>query len=244
MSKDHHNDLDPLDRSNTGMNAKLIQPIYQAGKKLATRIHPRVWAITGILTVILVLLLIVYVGVMFLVDKDTVAQAETITVDQALRAPFDLDNRVLLAEDMPIDDVLPDSFGDFQQLTETEGETLSFGRLTSCLVDNGTFECNITYRPQYQATTRYSDNNGNTIEVVVANYWNERITTEAMVDAVHSAGEFSRVGDFVVAVGEIDYFYSTTSDWFSFTWAHGAWMFSVSAETPESLTSAVQAFPY
>lgn len=241
MTNDDRYTVDPSDKS---MISQFVQPIYRVAKPFVTRIHPRVWAITGVLTGILTLLLIIYVGVTLLVDKEPVVQAKTITVDQALRAPFDLDNHLPLADDTPIDNVLPDTFGEFHRVEASGMELPTVARLISCLIDDGAFECQMNYRPQHQIIAYYADAEGNIIEVAVANYWNERVKSETMVDAVHSAGIFSRVGDFVVSATEVDYFYSTTSDWFSFTWGRGAWIFSISASTPDLLTTSVEAFPY
>lgn len=221
-----------------------VLPVFNVGKKLVRKIHPRVWAITGIMMSVLVLLLVVYTALSFLTGGDEpVVEADTITFAEALSSPFDLNDRALLDPNMHINDVLPVSFGDFQRVTNTE-EMGSFSRLTSCLTNSGTYQCALEYAPQYNLATYYMDNEGNVIEVMVANYWNDDLATETMDDAVSHARTFSRVGNFVVGAGEIDYFYSTTRNWFSFTWGHGAWVFSISASSPDILENAVQALPY
>ncbi len=221
-----------------------VLPVFNVGKTFAQKIHPRVWAITGIMMSVLVLLFVVYAGLSLLTGGDEpVVEADTITFANALSSPFDLNDRALLDPNTHINDVLPVSFGDFQRVTNPEAME-PFSRLTSCLTNTGTSQCALEYTPQYNLATHYIDSEGNVIEVMVTNYWNEDLATETMDDAVSHARTFSRVGNFVVGAGEIDYFYSTTSNWFSFTWGHGAWVFSISASYPEVLENAVQALPY
>jgi hypothetical protein len=220
-----------------------ILPVYERIVKSLKRVHPRVWAISGIMVSILVLLLVVYATISVIVGDEPVAEAETITVAQALSAPFNLNDRAVVDSQATLSAVVVPSFGDFTRVLELD-ESASYGRLTSCLVNDGGFTCDLEYTPQYSNASFYTDSKGNTIEVVVANYWNDLLTSETMVDAVNQARAFSRVGNFVVGAGELDYFYNTTRLWFSFTWGHGSWVYSISASNPDVLQAAVQAFPY
>lgn len=220
-----------------------VLPVYERGVALVKRIHPRVWAITGIMVSILVLLIVVYAGISLFTGEEPVEEPATITIAEALRAPYDLNEKSTLDPEAALGDVIPQNFGDFTRVVNVEADA-TFGRLTNCLVDNGFFECGLDYTPQYSNASFYEDSRGNRIEVVAANYWNEESTSDTMYDAVGVARTFSRVGNFVVGVGEIEYFYSTTRNWFSFTWGHGAWIFSVSASNADVLELALQSLPY
>lgn len=258
MSEHHKQVFDPKEegiRGNIGVAGLLVAamgervgrnyvlPIYERGTGLVKRIHPRIWAITGIMVSILVLLIVVYAAISLLTGEEPIEEPATITIAEALRAPYDLEEKSTLDPEATLGDIIPASFGDFTRVTAVEADA-TFGRLTNCLVDNGFFECNLDYTPQYSNASFYEDSKGNRIEVVVANYWNEESASETMYDVVGVARTFSRVGNFVVGVGEIEYFYSTTRNWFSFTWGHGAWIFSISAQTPSVLEDTLSVMPY
>jgi|GEM_PF-6861156 len=91
----------------------------------------------------------------------------------------------------------------------------------------------------------YEDANGAAIHVVAAQFKPELATTMQVMNALKAVADaVGRTGNYVIGVGAVDYFYSSTPDLYSFTWAHNGWVYSIASPEMSQLEKAVQGFAY
>jgi len=97
----------------------------------------------------------------------------------------------------------------------------------------------------YLTSGFYNDNNGAAVHVVAAQFKPELATTQDVMTALKAvADSIGRTGNYVIGVGAVDYFYSSTPDLYSFTWAHNGWVYSIASPDMAQLEKAVKGFAY
>jgi hypothetical protein len=126
----------------------------------------------------------------------------------------------------------------------TEGCLFSFkadGAPTPCIAH----EVRYITSGVYQYTT--DDQSVYSLNVVMALFDNDANATAAVKHLLQrSRGDNQvSVGNYVMDVHEVDYFYSRTGkSIFTFTWSHGSWVYAVTGNTFDAVENLVKALPF
>lgn len=171
------------------------------------------------------------------------------SAQQVFDAPYEIDQRQMPVDGTAPTDFLPATIGESYALVSNtvpldEGthkvNPNAVGALHMCVVD---FEnsCTLQYAPQQYTFGRYADANQDTVQVFVGNYWTPETAEITMIELITRSRTMGYVGNFVSSgLGVVDYFYSTSNGWYSFTWTRGAWVISISGRSREAVETAVQ----
>ncbi len=117
------------------------------------------------------------------------------------------------------------SAADFDPLAETNTGCLPFpvAYLTSGLYEGG----------------------ASPIHLVAAQFDPVEVLTGNVMKSLKSQAErIGRMGNYVIGVGTVDFFYSSTPDLYSITWAHDGWVYTISTPDMNQLEKMLEAFPY
>ncbi len=171
------------------------------------------------------------------------------SAQQLFAAPFEIDQRQMPSDGSDPNIYLPQTIGESYAFVSNtvpvdEGtqkvSPTAVGSLHRCMVDFDN-SCTLQYAPQYYTLGRYSDANQEVVQVFVGNYWTPETAQVTVTELITRSRTFGYVGNFVSGgLGTVDYFYSTSNGWYSFTWTRGAWVISISAKSREAVETAVE----
>ncbi len=163
----------------------------------------------------------------------------------ALQGPYNLEARPLPALDADLTTLLPGVVGAYTLLTDVQADP---GQLGTCLQQAGTEGalCEVTYHPvnltmgQYQAVA-----NAPPVTVVVAQFYDEAQSAQAMAELIQYSRATGRVGNYTLRrVRPVDYYYSTSKGVYTFTWSKGVYVYVVSGASMTDVDAFVKNFPY
>jgi hypothetical protein len=187
---------------------------------------------------------------------------------EALQAPYELSARpVPLPGDETVT-VLPAAAGDYTlqaetvqivapgmpapvQAAATEQETAPAPAVANffvgqCLLNAAQPETETPctgVAPLYLTFGTYGSG-GTLLDAAAARFDSAANAREAMKSLRQFSGANEAVGNYAVGVGEVDFFYSSTGERYTFTWAHDTWVYTVSGAAFHELEKLVRAFPY
>ncbi|MCB9451110.1 MAG: hypothetical protein H6672_06700 [Anaerolineaceae bacterium] len=94
-------------------------------------------------------------------------------------------------------------------------------------------------------TTGMYEGNGSPIQVAAVQFDPAVTSTNDVMNSLKDYSEqIGRAGNYVIGINGADYFYSSTPELYSFTWAHNGWVYSMSGENLNELESMLKAFPF
>jgi|FLYN01.1.fsa_nt_gi hypothetical protein len=119
--------------------------------------------------------------------------------------------------------------------------------VSDCLYAGGTpvdkAAC-VTAAAQYIESGTYQNAEGTAIRVTVAQFASDSEATQVAKDLHRYAFTIGSVGNFALGVGQVDFFYSTITDQYSFVWSHENWVYTASGPVFDDVEALVKAFPY
>ncbi|MCQ3930716.1 MAG: hypothetical protein DPW16_09660 [Chloroflexi bacterium] len=224
-----------------------LQPVIERVQQVNPRVRALVLVVVS--SFVVLLLSMWFFSMIFNMGNEESTSPSVPSAQQVFAAPYDIDQRQL-----PVDGTDPNAF-----LPQTIGESYAFvttslpidsgtqkvnpnavGALHMCMVDFDN-SCTMQYTPQYYTLGRYADVNQEVVQVFVGNYWTPETAHITVTELITRSRTVGYVGNFVSGgLGTIDYFYSTSNGWYSFTWTRGAWVISVSGRSREALETAIQ----
>jgi hypothetical protein len=179
------------------------------------------------------------------------ARSEPFLVE-ALEAPYPLDERSLPVMAGGFQPVLPAAFGDFRAADKSPlDETLSVAN--RCLIglstDGDKAHCPRSNDALVTEYGRYFDSSDRPLDVVSALFDSDNAAAQTVQEVFRFVRSKGPIGNFSLeGVSSVDFFYGssrgTSEEWVALTWAHGPWVFSISAQSDSTLDAAVKAFPY
>ncbi len=157
-------------------------------------------------------------------------------LEEALVAPYDLEAQIIPASNSAASSLIPNAIGKYTNNNQAISQTAPSSPTNQCLLAIGyprdaigAPNCVRNYGTTGTAYGRYVTKDFRTADFVVARFASTAQAEGTMYDLLHHAREYGRVGNFSIgATGSVSYFYSSVRGWFSFTWSHGPWIFSVS----------------
>ena len=210
--------------------------------------HPRT---RGVLMVITSVIILAVVGIVISSEvRADIRAKQGPFLDDAVVAPHDLKDRVIPSYDQSAASLLPATIGDYELTSSAVTPDNPSSLMIHCQIGvrpnyNGVYNCSLMYGALDRAAGRYLGSRA--LDVAVSQYATEDAAQRSMVDMLHYARAQGEVGNFAVlnSGGPVDYFYSATrSGWYSLTWAHDRWIFTISTSSFKDLETAVLNFPY
>jgi len=205
------------------------------------RIPARAWIALGVLLLAISVLLAAYVGIRMLVNEGLGASSEPI----AIYSPLAMDARPIPAPDAEASDLLPDAFGAF--LARIGGSSAIDPQLWLhvCLDRSsiGALTCGLTHAPRQVAHRTYLSE-GQEIEVLAASFADEGAARAAISALTQYQNTYGRLRGYGLGAMAVTHVSGQLNGWHTYTWAHGAWVYSVAAPTAELAETAAAYFPY
>lgn len=169
---------------------------------------------------------------------------------EALVAPYDLEKREVPAQDVDASLLIPATIGKYQRNSQPITRGYPSSPTNQCLLGLGyeanTIDapnCNRSYGSTGVAYGRYVTGDWKNADLVIARFSNTTQAEGTMFDLLHHARKFGQVGNFSIGVGgEVSYFYSAVQLWYSFTWSHGPWIFSVSGPSLKYVEEIIEKY--
>lgn len=205
----------------------------------------------GLTLITISLVMMIFVGFFFAGEVRAYLEGEKVgpVLEEALADPYGLDGRFDPTEADTARSVLPSVVFNFNRTASVLSKENSSSLLNHCVLGIPVpFEydktCVRTIGALDTASARYMSRN-EMADLTVSRFTNEAAAERTMLELLHYAREIGQVGNFSVAgVGPVDYFYSLSRGWTSFTWSRGAWVYTVSASSFEALENIVNELNY
>jgi hypothetical protein len=188
----------------------------------------------------------------FLGDK--IAESRIPVLDEAIVAPYGLSERPFAPLDMQR---LPTSVGDFtltQAVSDGEIYNAVVGgyagpeySLSQCIITVSLQEmrpCMVTTRAQFLTGGYYANSAGVNVHLMAVRYATTAEIDETMRWMLNEARAVGAIGNFIIGVHDVDFYFSRTGSNFSFTYSHGNWMYVVSGASNPDVQAFVEAFEY
>ncbi len=185
---------------------------------------------------------------------------QTPTVSAAYMTILPLQTDVLLLDVASVETFVPGVTPKVEPATEasedaaapTIASQLESDLLGNCLWSAGDYNPNVKEQlaclklpAAYLTNGLYNNAGGAAIHVVAAQFKPEMATTQEVMTALKAvADSIGRTGNYVIGVGAVSYFYSSTPDLYSFTWSHNDWVYSIASPDMGQLEKAVKGFAY
>lgn len=204
----------------------------------------RVRGVTLIMTAIFMLLLVTLTMVNLFAKP---AKAEGPVLAAALVAPYEIETRPVPPIDVvDAQAILPAAFGEHtaENIAVPIDATSDLNRcLLSQMQPNIRPECSILYGPVGVGSGSYvAKTHG--VHIVAAYFGSGNSARAAMVDLVRYIRQVGQAGNYALSVTSVDFLYSYSNGWVSFTWRRGPWVFNISSQFFSGLEQAAEKFPY
>jgi hypothetical protein len=187
----------------------------------------------------------------------------------ALKSPYQLEARPLsmLAADQI--SILPATVGDYSVMGSTFQATpmpaqsdkdskvaapaqqlptsVVNAPLGNCLISavDGAVPSNCTgYNATFTTMGDYQNAKETTLNVTMAMFSSHAEASQVMKKLQQQALSQGSVGNYAIGVGQVDYFYSSQSNLYVFSWANGMSVFTASSSSFDDLEKFVKQFPY
>jgi hypothetical protein len=139
--------------------------------------------------------------------------------------------------------IVPAQIGDFTlQWNRTQSALLP-----QCLLHVGAEEqgkCKTSHTSEFIEAANFVDSADNTVNFVMAKFSTEEQAAETMDSVYGYARQIGRIGNFALLdMLKVDYFYSGTREFMSFTWINENWILSVSAKDFDTVDKFMEVFP-
>lgn len=186
----------------------------------------------------------------------------------ALKAPYSLEARLIPLPPADQSFVLPNTVGEYavmgslfqatpippQAAESTEPvpalpamTSVISSQVASCLstaLEGPTPTNCATYNASFVAAGDYQKAAGTSLNIVMAYFASHSDASEVMRSLQRQASTNGTVGNYAIGVGQVDYFYSSQSQLYVFTWANGAWVYTASSPSFDDLEAFIKQFPY
>jgi len=103
----------------------------------------------------------------------------------------------------------------------------------------------LPYEARYLTNGYYRDNGGALVHVSAVMFSQDVSPSVDVMTALKARADLiGRTGNYVIGVGPVDYFFSSTPELYTFTWAHNGWVYSISSPDMGVMEKAIRNFPY
>lgn len=184
----------------------------------------------------------------------------------AIKAPYQLETRLIPM--LPADQgfLLPISFGEYSassipfQATPAPDQkagapvtpvTLPASALNvplaNCLLSavDGAAPTNCTtYTATFSTSVDYMNASGTAVNVAMSFFAGHTDASQVMRKIQQQAATLGSIGNYAIGVTPVDYFYSSQSGIYSFSWANGPWVNTASSASFDDLEKFLKQFPY
>ncbi len=259
-------------RRSSAVRESELQPIYELIDAISParltasvrRLDRRTRWLIAMLAASLVLIWVIIFAVRLTVNH--VRATSGAFLFDALQAPYALQSRAVPMIDSPAEAVLPITISDFQLLPEsvevlpaasagevpTDGyQPPAYAALVSahsvgqCLKAATVADMSCTGVVSGFVTSGvYQAKDGAQVVLAVARFETSVQAREAMKALYQHAAATSKIGNYALSVGAVDFFYSSDSRQYSFTWAHDAWVYSASGDSFQAVENLVKNYLY
>lgn len=187
---------------------------------------------------------------------------------EALRAPYELETRLLPLQPLDEASILAASVGDYVLQLETvqtsrPATTEAAARpdaavdvqavpavasqmvLGQCLLAVPESDTPCASHPgQYLTSGTYAKADGTVIQAAAASFASTDEARQVTKDVHRYASQVGVMGNYVLGISAVDYFYSSSYGVYTFTWSHENWVYSLSSTSFDALENLLAVFPY